>query len=284
MVDYADDRPLPEAQERTTRRLVELKPHPRQDEFFSPLSSSELFLLAQSIERLGLQHPVHILPDGTILAGHQRVAAVKSLEWQEIDVIVRHDLVAHDTAAALFVIADNTHRRQMGPLELAFAYRALQEIERQDPSKRSCGGIRVDLRDRVAIHFKKSGRQLDRYVRLLELPAAVRGAISRRQLPVSTAEKLFLLSEDDRQLVAAQIDRGRDPKPIIGRMVRALPKAQNYFVSLAPLLKCLGKQVPKLEHCTGKLVIPNSEQIDLLERAQSIIAEIIRHSRKESSH
>src|SRR5688500_5584273 len=65
----------------TTERLQlrSLRPHRQQEVWFTALSEPELEALAASMQHDGLQHPVHVLPDGTILAGHQRVAAARRL-------------------------------------------------------------------------------------------------------------------------------------------------------------------------------------------------------------
>jgi len=210
-------------QERTRRRLSELKPHPRQDEWFAPLSEPELNALAESMQRDGLQHPIHILPSGEILAGHQRLKAAQQLGWEMIDVVVRHDLANDEAAASMFALTDNLHRRQMGPLEIAVAYKSLRELERQGQLKERAGEEhfkeRADLRDRLARHLGKSGRQLDRYLRLLDLPRLIQLAISQRRLPVSMAERLFTLNEDKRRLAAEQIELGEDPREVLQRFV-----------------------------------------------------------------
>jgi ParB family chromosome partitioning protein len=53
-------------------KISKLRPHPRQAECFSNLSDVELKELAASMRRWGLLQPIHILPDGTIIGGHQR--------------------------------------------------------------------------------------------------------------------------------------------------------------------------------------------------------------------
>ena len=72
--------------------ITKLKRHPKQAEFFNDLSDTELQSLARDIEDNGQLTPVEILPDGTIIAGHQRVRAVKSLGWEKVRVWVRQDL------------------------------------------------------------------------------------------------------------------------------------------------------------------------------------------------
>lgn len=215
--------------EHTRRRLVELKPHPHQEDWFSPLPEQELQALAESLQRVGLQHPIHITPDNVILAGHQRFSAAQLLGWSEIDAIIRHDLAADETAAALFAIGDNLHRRQMGPLELAVAYRGLRQVENEHSGGSGAvpGEERQDLRDRLARHFGRSGRQLDRYLRLLDLPPSVQIAISQRRLPVSMAERLFSLDDEQRRAVSEAIAGGEDPKAAVQQVAPVRKKQRQ---------------------------------------------------------
>lgn len=120
--------------------------------------------LAESINTTGLQHPIDILPNGTILGGHNRLAAVRLLGWEEMPVRVRHDLAGKSDAELDQVfIEDNLNRRQMNPVQIARAYAALKgKCLPRDRAKH-----RGDLRDQLAKRFGKGGRMLDRYVRLL---------------------------------------------------------------------------------------------------------------------
>ena len=67
---------------------------------FGDLGAAELAALAEDMETHGLRHPVEVLPDGTIVAGYQRVRAARRLGWREIDAVVRLDLAALGDAAA----------------------------------------------------------------------------------------------------------------------------------------------------------------------------------------
>jgi ParB/RepB/Spo0J family partition protein len=280
-----EHRPL---QERTTRNIADLTPHPRQDEWFAPLNTGELEALAASIDRGGLQHPVHILPSNVILSGHQRIAAAKLLGWQQIDVVIRHDLAGDETAAAMFALTDNVNRRQMGPLEMALAYRALLQIERKNRRERCYGENRMDLRDRLAVHFGRSGRQLDRFVRLLDLPPAVRLAISQRRLAVSAAEQLFQLSEPKRREAAELIELGEDPKAVIRRFVPnkkqrspsvhlQKPGLAQARANMTAILKFLSSHFHSYERYVRTQVDVSQESIDVIDNARRAMKEMVQY-------
>ncbi len=99
-------------------RLAALRPHPRQFELFTQRSAAEDAALAKDLKEHGLDHPVEVLPNLTIVAGHRRVAAAKAIGWDTIDAIVRQDLAEQGEEAIMaFLIRDNAQRRQLSPLE-----------------------------------------------------------------------------------------------------------------------------------------------------------------------
>lgn len=204
--------------ERNVRKIETLKPYPRQHAVFDALPPNELQELAASIASLGLQHPIHILPDDTIVGGHNRVRAVQLLGWEEIPVKVRHDLVGKsDAELDQIFIEDNLNRRQMDAIQIARAYAALKgkSLPRDRASHRG------DLRDQLAKRFGKSGRMLDRYVRLLQLPRALQTAVSHKDLTLAQAESLLNLSGDEINELAANYEAGKPirsllPRPVVG--------------------------------------------------------------------
>jgi ParB-like chromosome segregation protein Spo0J len=97
--------------------LKSLKDHPRQREQFRDLGATDIDAFVADIQANGLKHPIEILPDGTILAGHQRVRAARALGWTTIRAVVRKDLANDAAAAEMFFISDNLNRRQLSLLD-----------------------------------------------------------------------------------------------------------------------------------------------------------------------
>ena len=94
-----------------------LKDHPKQAEMFGNLPDAEFDAFVADMAENGQDTPVEVLPDGTIITGHQRVRAARKLGWKEIAVVVRHDLAAAGPAAVEeHFINDNLLRRQLTPL------------------------------------------------------------------------------------------------------------------------------------------------------------------------
>jgi ParB-like chromosome segregation protein Spo0J len=104
-------------EQRSKWNLKMLHEHLRQAAMFGDLPEEEIRALAEDMARNGQRQPVEIRPDGTIIAGHQRVLAAKLLGWTEIDVIVRYDLEEQgDAAVEAYFVGDNLFRRQLSPL------------------------------------------------------------------------------------------------------------------------------------------------------------------------
>ncbi len=183
--------------------IASLRSHPRQKDFFSDTSESELDELAIDLSQRGQQEPIHICPDGTILRGHRRVKAAGRLGWESILAIVRHDLVdANSPAAIRDLIDDNVMRRQLGELELARCYREMKASH--DPA---FGTDRGDRRDRLAARLKsgKSGRTLDRLERLLLLPRDIQDMISANTINKHQGEKILRLTKQKQEALFAEL-------------------------------------------------------------------------------
>ena len=95
-----------------------LKPHPRKTEIFRNMSAKELLSLAYDIARHGLREPIDILPDGTILSGHQHIL-IALIGVTMVPVVIHDDLANRPAEAELFLLEANYNRRHLSPLGLA---------------------------------------------------------------------------------------------------------------------------------------------------------------------
>ena len=95
----------------------------------------ELAPLMRSIERLGLLQPVTITPDGVLICGHRRLAAVKQLGWTTLRVWVRTGVSDHLTQL-LAEQDENTTHRPLSPLDAAGLYRELKTLLAEDAARR----------------------------------------------------------------------------------------------------------------------------------------------------
>jgi N6-adenosine-specific RNA methylase IME4/ParB-like chromosome segregation protein Spo0J len=94
--------------------------------------------LAQSIEEVGLLHPVVVTPEGLLIAGQRRLEACRSLGWSDIPVNVV-DLYQ----AARGEAHENFVRKNLLPSEIVALKRAIEPLERREARERQ--GHRADL-------------------------------------------------------------------------------------------------------------------------------------------
>src|SRR5262249_36553947 len=135
-------------------KVSDLKINPRQQEFFGSDSDVEQDALTEDVRRNGLEKPIQIMPDGTILVGHRRFEAVKRLGWAVVDVVVRWDLAeAGEAACEQFFINDNLLHRRLTGLGKARCVRHLLEL---------AGSWGEELKERIAERMGISLRSANR--------------------------------------------------------------------------------------------------------------------------
>lgn len=182
------------ARESALWAIRKLKPHPRQAATFPDLGEADLAALAADMQKNGLQHPVEVLPDGTVLGGHQRVRAAKRLGWKTIEVVVRHDLAAAgEPAATAYFITDNLNRRHLSPLGKARCMCSLVEAEAgrkiDDLYWEDKDGVKAAVAERLGM----SARNLNRYLLILKAPPPVQAAFERGDVSLTEAGRVALL-------------------------------------------------------------------------------------------
>jgi len=85
--------------------------------------------LAESIAAVGLLHAPVVSPDGQLIAGERRLAAVKRLGWETVPVSIAYDL---DDALRLLIAErdENTQRKSFNPSEMVVVANDLEPLER----------------------------------------------------------------------------------------------------------------------------------------------------------
>lgn len=113
--------------------LFLLRPHPRNNDIFGdPRLIPEYPEIKESIKTKGLQEPLIVKPDGTILSGHLRYHILLELASEagkqshevEVPVRVKGDL-GTDNKELEYLFEANLERRQLTPRQIAGAYTAL---------------------------------------------------------------------------------------------------------------------------------------------------------------
>lgn len=106
------------AQEIMNLPVAALKPHPRNEEFFSNIEGEDFKRLKESISELGILTPLRVAADMTLVSGHQRYRAAKELGLELVPVIVDHTLKSDDGMIAQ-LIAANFGRMKNDPIKQA---------------------------------------------------------------------------------------------------------------------------------------------------------------------
>lgn len=106
----------------------ELKPHPRNNEFFDDMTGEKWEEFLESIRTRGVVEPIVITPDKVIVSGHQRVRACKELGIRT----VMCDVHTYDNEDQILQDLIETNIRQRGTIggSAKKEGRRIQELER----------------------------------------------------------------------------------------------------------------------------------------------------------
>lgn len=106
----------------------ELKPHPRNNEFFDDMTGEKWEEFLESIKTRGVVEPIVITPDKVIVSGHQRVRACKELGIKT----VMCDVHTYDNEDQILQDLIETNIRQRGKIDVSSKKegRIFRELER----------------------------------------------------------------------------------------------------------------------------------------------------------
>ncbi|MBF8376354.1 ParB N-terminal domain-containing protein [Alicyclobacillus mali] len=178
--------------------IDKLKPHPKNADYYADLTGEKYEELKRSIEVHGIRDPLKILPDGTILAGHQRYRIAKELGIEQVPVAI-YDVSPEE--AEYLLIADNEERRGVDEDPIRKAKRAafLKEywgVRRggDRKSNHQIGDLKTaaDVAEAVGVDAK----HLNRLLKLNDLIPELQALVSSGKLGTSAAEQLAHLSPE----------------------------------------------------------------------------------------
>jgi ParB-like chromosome segregation protein Spo0J len=177
--------------------LADLKPHPKQAELFGDLPPAIFDELKRDIEVNGLNESIEILPDGTIISGHQRRRALMELGAETSEVWVLHDLAGADKSEIerRFLTA-NTARRQLSKLARTRILIRRFEIYRGCSIHNGTAQECSELRKQIASELQMTERNAGRYLAVLRAPRIVQDFFESEQLTLQHAAKVATLSEN----------------------------------------------------------------------------------------
>jgi ParB family chromosome partitioning protein len=239
----ADDR-LPRKQ----WRLAKLKDHPLQAATFGDLPEAEIAALAEDLKANGQKVPIDVLPDGTVVAGHQRVRAARMLGWKAVAAVVRTDLAeAGPAAVEAHFLGDNLHRRHLSPLARARCVRRLLELDAGRATRSFTDRQREQLKTAIGRRLGLSLRSVNRYLAVLDAPAEVQQALERGRLTLIAAGQAAHLGLLAKQELVRRLRAGEVPRKALAAVKRDAPAAgAGAAAAVTRLLKALGREVPQL--------------------------------------
>ena len=130
----------------------------------------------------GILQPLLVTPDGTVVAGHRRLAAARRAGLTDVPVIVRSLSPVEQLEIQL---VENLQRADLTPIEEARAYHLLLEVGTTLASIARTVGVPANrVRDRLT---------------LLDLDEQVQGQVHRNELPMRVALLLAPLRDQARQ-------------------------------------------------------------------------------------
>jgi ParB-like chromosome segregation protein Spo0J len=245
---------------------------------FGDVSDSELRALAEDMRVHKQKDPVEILPDGTVLAGHQRIRAARLLGWMEVDVVIRYDLAEAGAAAQeKYIIVNNLVRRHLSPLGRARCIRHLLEIE----AKKRPGGLdgrrKEDVKKELVERLNLSLRSVNRYLLVLEALPEVQNAFDHGELSLINAGKVALLRQSVQDEIAQRIRSGEQAGRVVAECLAAWDACTgNVNRFLERMLAVIRRETPRLRGRLDELgagllstVVPE------LQEARALLAQVI---------
>jgi ParB family chromosome partitioning protein len=194
--DVAREQPVAEGEAATPGvQLVSvgaIRPHPGQPR--RHFNEEALEELAQSIRARGVIQPIVVRPHGTgyqIVAGERRWRAAQRAQLHDVPVIIRDFSEAETLEVALI---ENIQREDLNAIEEAEAYRRL--IQDFGHTQEALGRLVAKSRSHVA-----------NLLRLLDLPAPVRGMVADGALSMGHARAL-ITAADPETLAREVMERG----------------------------------------------------------------------------
>lgn len=143
--------------------------------------SEDLAMLINSIREKGILQPIIVRPlnteEGTyeIIAGERRWRAAKTLNFEDVPVIIRH---CSDSEALELALIENIQRHNLDPLEEAEGFqRLIQEFDY--------------TQEQLSLIIGKSRSHISNTLRLLNLPDAIKKLIQERKITAGHARALL---------------------------------------------------------------------------------------------
>ena len=171
-----------------------LRPHPKNQEYYSDLTGPDYDMLRRSIEVGGIRDPLWVLPDYTLIRGHQRLRIALEIGLEKVPVEVK-DVSAEE--AEYLMIADNEERRvDDDPIRKArrdkFILDYWENKGSQNVTPKSAKEVAIEAGYRNKQEFYRS-------LKLNDLIPELQALVSAGKLGTTAAEQLAHLTPEVQQ-------------------------------------------------------------------------------------
>lgn len=191
-----------------------ISPNPKQPR--THWDEVEIKALAASIREVGILQPIVVRRSGAgyeLVAGERRLRAAKVAGLATVPVVVRD---TGDSDLLREALIENIHREDLGPMELAEAFRSLLE---------ELGLKQEDLAERVGV----SRSHIANTIRLLQLPPECQQLLADGRIQAGHARALLSLGDTEAQnalalRVSAEDLSVRETEELVRRYVEGPPK------------------------------------------------------------
>ena len=179
--------------------------------------NAEMDALVESVRENGILTPLIVRPientdEYEVISGHRRLHAAQKAGITEIPALI---YALDRDAAAIAVVDSNLHREHILPSEKAFAYKLKMEALKHRGI--TCGQVGHKSRD--ALTDDDSGRQVQRYIRLIYLIPELLQLVDDGRIALTPAVELSYLPEKAQTCLLEEMRRN-DCTPSLSQAIR----------------------------------------------------------------
>jgi ParB family chromosome partitioning protein len=195
------------------RSVEDMKEHPQNEYYNSPLNENEYAALRKSMEEIGIQDPLLITEDSVVIAGHHRLKVAREIGLERVP--TRLVSGAEEELIDIALSSNNARRKQekdvMKLARQAFHYQRMYGIEHGNNGTSQSDKSYKDVAEKIG----KSIATTNRLIRLNLLISELQKLVSEGNVPLMAAVELSKL-EPDQQREAYQklrVGDNEDTKP-----------------------------------------------------------------------
>ena len=183
-------------------KINELRPHPRNNEFFDDMSGEKWQEFLESIKTSGVIEPIVVTQDKVIVSGHQRVRACKELGIEEILAEVK----VYDNEDDIIKDLLETNIRQRGDIggSTVKLGRRIKELERiygvrHGGDRSKTNNVHLASQEELAHQLGINLRTLQNAKTIANLPQEIQDLVEQGNITPSTASRVISKLSDEEQ-------------------------------------------------------------------------------------